>query len=110
VAWDSQSLSCAAARTSTVAKYFGAFGAGFPRGASNLAASTEGRCSQKKKEQKENEEPSPVVDKLVPDDEAVEGSYSPIGLPTTGCCSLYKLVALICITSVELAAVDTRKQ
>ena len=51
---------------------------------------SEGHCSQKKKEQKENEEPSPVVDKPAPDDEAVEGCYSPTGLPTTGCCSLYK--------------------
>jgi hypothetical protein len=35
-------------------------------------------------------EPSPVVDKSVPYDEAVEGCYSPAGLPTTGCCSSYK--------------------
>ena len=33
VACDSQSRSCAIARTSTVAKYFGAFGTGLPRGA-----------------------------------------------------------------------------
>src|SRR5262245_46719896 len=25
-----------------------------------------------------------------PDDEAVEGCYSPTGVPTTGCCSLHK--------------------
>ena len=31
------------------------------------------------------------MDKPAPYDEAVEGSYSPTGLPTTGCCSLYKL-------------------
>jgi hypothetical protein len=31
------------------------------------------------------------VDKPAHYDEAVEGSHSPAGLPTTGCCSLYKL-------------------
>ena len=55
-----------------------------------LVHNTAGRCSQKKKDQKENEEPSPVVDKPVPYDEAAKGCYSPTGLPTTGCCSLYK--------------------
>jgi len=56
-----------------------------------LFHNTAGRYSQKKKDQKENEEPSPVVDKPAPYDEAVEGCHSPTGLPTTGCCSLYKL-------------------
>ena len=55
-----------------------------------LVHNTAGRCSQKKTDQKENEEPSPVVDKPVPYYEAVEASHSPTGLPTTGCCSLYK--------------------
>jgi hypothetical protein len=31
------------------------------------------------------------VDKPAPHDDALEGSHSPAGLPTTGCCSLYKL-------------------
>ena len=30
------------------------------------------------------------MDKPAPYDEAVEDCYSPTGLPTTGCCSLYK--------------------
>jgi hypothetical protein len=45
---------------------------------------------KRKRTKKENEEPSPVVDKPVPYDEAVKGRHSPTGLPTTGCCSLYK--------------------
>ena len=42
-----------------------------------LVHNTAGRCSQKKKDQKENEEPSPVVDKPVPYDEAVKGCLQP---------------------------------
>ena len=30
------------------------------------------------------------MDKPVPSDEALKGCYSPTGLPTTDCCSLYK--------------------
>ena len=47
--------------------------------------------------------PSPVVDKPAPYDIAVEGRYSPTGLPTTGCCSLYNLVVChrpICATLI----------
>jgi hypothetical protein len=42
---------------------------------------TASRCSQNKKDQKENEEPSPVVDKSVPYGEAVQGCYSPPAYP-----------------------------
>jgi hypothetical protein len=45
----------------------------------------------KKKGQKENQEPSPVVDTSALEDKALKGFHNPAGLPTAGCYSLYKL-------------------
>jgi hypothetical protein len=58
---------------------------------SKLVHNPQSRYSQKKKDQKENQEPSPVVDKPALEDKALKGFHNPTGLPTTGCYSLYKL-------------------
>jgi hypothetical protein len=64
-----------------------------PKGStsSKLVHNPQSPYSQKKKDQKENQEPSPVMDKPALEDQALKGFYNPTGLPTTGCYSLYKL-------------------